>query len=127
VARPDESRVVLDFDSPRPGEPPIVLLDRAAVPEAQRAAVERARAAYRRGNERMFASDEQGAIRAYEESLREYAKYAAAQRGLGVAWGGAGDPAKAIAAYQAYLALAPDARDAPLIQTRIAHLQKKKR
>jgi tetratricopeptide (TPR) repeat protein len=83
------------------------------------------RAAYSLGNQRLFAGDTAGAIRAYRQTLWLAPKYAAGHRQLGLAYAERGEKASAVAALQKYLALAPNAKDAPLIKKRIRALQRR--
>jgi tetratricopeptide (TPR) repeat protein len=83
----------------------------------------RAKSTYDKGNERLFAGDTGGAIAAYNETLQISPGYVAAYRGLGLAYSQRGDKAKALAAFEKYVSLAPNARDVPMIQSRIKLLR----
>ena len=87
--------------------------------------MEAARVAYDAGNKRLYAGDPMGAIVKFKEALAAAPGYAAAHRGLGLAYSLGGDKAKAVAAFKAYLAASPGAKDAAKIQERIAALQSK--
>jgi hypothetical protein len=82
-----------------------------------------ARTAYHDGNRRLFQGDTAGAIRAYEEALRDDPGYAAGYRGLGIAYEQQGNGAEALMAFHSYLKAAPQARDAELIRRRVRNLE----
>jgi hypothetical protein len=104
-------QVVLEYDTPSRAAP-------VAAPREDTAAVAKARAAYANGNQRLFAGDAAGAVRAYQQALDEYPGYVAGYRGLGLAYAQQGDKAKALQAFRTYLANAPGAKDAALIRKR---------
>ena len=85
--------------------------------------IAKARASYATGNQRLFAGDPAGAIRAYRESLNDYSGYVAAYRGLGLAYTQQGEKTRALQAFRTYVGLVPNARDVELIKKRIASLQ----
>jgi outer membrane biosynthesis protein TonB len=108
----------------QPGKPGATTRDRTTADDASPddgTRSERARAAYKVGNEALFAGDTSGAIRAYRESAS--LGYAAGYRGLGLAYAQAGDRANAREALETYLKRSPNARDADLIRKRIAALK----
>jgi tetratricopeptide repeat protein len=109
--------VVVDYDKtpppPTPGTP--------ATEESL--ALQKARAAYARGNQRLFVGDSDAAIRAYREALAAYPGYAAGHRGLGLAYSQKGDTARAIDAFETYLRIVPRARDVSIIQKRVETLR----
>jgi tetratricopeptide (TPR) repeat protein len=97
------------------------------VPEPVRddsAAIERAREAYKKGNERLFSGNSAGAVEAYKESLTIYPGYAAGYRGLGLAYAQSGNTDEALNALRTYVRAAPNAHDVSLIKKRIEHLEK---
>jgi hypothetical protein len=110
-------QVVLEYDNAAHAAP-------APAPSAKEdsAAVEKARTAYALGNQRLFAGDAAGAVRAYQQALDHYPGYVAGYRGLGLAYSQQGDKAKALQAFHTYLASVPGARDAALIKKRVAAL-----
>ena len=112
-------QVVLEYDTPTHEAPKA-----APAPKEDSAAVEKARAAYATGNQKLFAGDAAGAVRAYQQSLAYYPGYVAGYRGLGLAYAQAGDKAKALQAFRTYLSSVPGARDAPLIRKREATLSR---
>jgi hypothetical protein len=104
-------QVVLEYDTPTRAPP-------VAAPREDSAAVAKARAAYASGNQRLFAGDAAGAVRAYQQALDYYPGYVAGYRGLGLAYAQQGDKAKALQAFRTYLANAPGAKDTALIRKR---------
>jgi hypothetical protein len=104
-------QVVLEYDTPSRAAP-------VATPREDSAAVAKARAAYASGNQRLFAGDAAGAVRAYQQALDYYPGYVAGYRGLGLAYAQQGDKAKALQAFRTYLANAPGAKDTALIRKR---------
>jgi tetratricopeptide (TPR) repeat protein len=106
-------KVVLEDDKSAPVEP-----------KEDPAQVERARDAYKRGNEKLFAGNSAGAIEAYKESLSIYPGYVAGYRGLGLAYAQEGNNADALKALKTYVKNAPNAHDVPLIMKRIERLEK---
>ncbi len=95
-----------------------------AEPPENTTAREQAKAAYNAGNQRLFAGDPQGAIRAYREALSLMPGYAPGYRGLGLAYEQAGDKANAVKALQQYVKAAPTAKDVEKIKQRIAIMQR---
>jgi outer membrane biosynthesis protein TonB len=97
-----------------------------AIPEPRddSAAIARAKEAYQRGNEKLFAGNSAAAVAAYKESLSIYPGYAAGYRGLGLAYAQEGQNADAVKALKTYVKNAPTAHDVPLIKQRIEHLEK---
>lgn len=95
-----------------------------AEPVENTTAREQAKAAYNAGNQRLFAGDPQGAIRAYREALSLMPGYAPGYRGLGLAYEQAGDKANAVKALQQYVKAAPTAKDVEKIKQRIAIMQR---
>lgn len=83
----------------------------------------KAQAAYKAGNQKLFAGDASGAIVAYRQVIAVGSS--SGYRGLGLAYAQQGDTANAIAAFKKYLQLSPKAADAALIKKRIAALQGK--
>jgi hypothetical protein len=110
-------QVVLEYDSPAHEQSRPV-----AAPREDSAAVEKARAAYSAGNQKLFAGDAAGAVHAYQQSLAYYPGYVAGYRGLGLAYSQQGDKAKALQAFHTYLSSVPAAKDAPLIRKRVIAL-----
>jgi hypothetical protein len=86
--------------------------------------VDRAREAYRKGNEKLFAGNSVEAIAAYKQSLTIYPGYVAGYRGLGLAYAQEGNTAEALKALRTYVKNAPNAHDVPLILKRIERLEK---
>jgi tetratricopeptide (TPR) repeat protein len=100
---------------------------KAALPEPVKedpAQVERAREAYRRGNEKLFAGNSVGAIEAYKQSLSIYPGYVAGYRGLGLAYAQQGNTGEALKALRTYVKTVPNAHDVPLLLKRIERLEK---
>jgi hypothetical protein len=110
-------QVVLEYDNPTHETP-----HTAAAPREDSAAVEHARASYAAGNQKLFAGDAAGAVRAYQQSLAYYPGYVAGYRGLGLAYSQEGDKTKALQAFHTYLSSVPGAKDAPLIRKRVTAL-----
>ena len=112
-------QVVLEYDSQA--------RDPARTPSSNArgdsAAIGKARRSYNAGNQRLFAGDPAGAIRAYQQALAIYPGYVAGYRGLGLAYAQQGDKPKALAALRTYVRIVPAAKDVPLIKKRIAGLQ----
>jgi len=75
------------------------------------------------GLKKVMAGDANGAIASFQAALRADRSYAPAQRGLGLAYEKKGDKASAARAFRAYLALAPNARDAAQIRARLEKLK----
>jgi hypothetical protein len=94
-------------------------------PQADQAAVAKARQSYAAGNQRLFAGDADGAIRNYKQALSYYPAYVAGYRGLGLAYAQQGDKPAALKALHTYLSSVPSAKDAVIIKKRIATLQSK--
>jgi hypothetical protein len=115
--------------TPMVGGKPVVLeyddksAAKTAVMPEDAAAVARARASYAAGTQRLFAGDNDSAIREYKQALATYPGYVAGYRGLGLAYAQQGDNAKALQALRTYVGLVPAAKDAPLIRKRISTLQ----
>jgi tetratricopeptide (TPR) repeat protein len=114
-------KLVVDYTA-RPNEPmpPSLVAQSAEDP-----AIGMARNAYTTGNQRLFAGDLGGAVRAYREALEIYPGYVGGYRGLGLVYEQLGDKASALAALHVYVAAVPNARDIALIKKRIAHLQRR--
>jgi hypothetical protein len=113
------------------GKPVVLEYDEQAkdlgrvVPGASRddqIAIQRARAAYVTGTQRLRSGDGGGAITYFKQSLAHYPGYVAGYRGLGLAYDKQGDAAKAAQALRTYVGAAPGARDASPLRTRIATL-----
>ena len=117
--RSNPSPLVGDYDEPQaaPKPPP------EETPAEEADAIAKARASYATGNQRLFAGDPAGAIRAYRESLNDYSGYVAAYRGLGLAYTQQGEKHRALQAFRTYVGLVPNARDVVLIKKRIESLQ----
>ncbi|HEX6838683.1 MAG TPA: tetratricopeptide repeat protein [Polyangia bacterium] len=118
-------KVVLEYDpkptSPAPPPP------QAPTPMGEDpATVARAREAYHRGNVKLFAGDDDGAIALYRESLKIYPGYVAGYRGLGLAFEEAGRKSDALTAFHTYVRTVPNAVDAAIIRRRIEHLESAK-
>jgi regulator of sirC expression with transglutaminase-like and TPR domain len=126
----------------RPGPPPVKKLggkklvieysgresEVAARPAARAAedpAIARARSAYLSGNQKLFAGDAEGAVRAYHQALGFYPGYVGGYRGLGLAYAQLGNTPKALDAFRTYVRTVPGARDVALIKKRIARLSGK--
>jgi tetratricopeptide (TPR) repeat protein len=115
---------VLEYDSKPTGptpEPATASARKGVDPE-----LDRARAAYRRGNGKLFSGDVSGAEAAYKEALAIYPGYISGYRGLGLAYERAGRTKDAIAAFHVYLRTVPLANDADLIRQRVARLEKRR-
>jgi hypothetical protein len=131
-AAPREPAVAAAGGEPRPrrGKPKKVVLeyDRApkavVPPDEDPAQVERARAAYKRGNEKLFAGNSEAAVAAYKESLSIHPGYVAGYRGLGLAYAQSGQTAEALRALRTYVKTVPNAADVQLIMKRIERLEK---
>ncbi len=113
-------QVVLESDKEAKEAKPL-----ASAPQADQGAIQKARAAYAAGNQRLFAGDAGGAIKYYRQALGSYPGYVAGYRGLGLAYAQQGDKPKALQALKQYLASVPGANDAALIRKRVAALQAK--
>jgi len=118
-------KVVLEYDpkptSPAPPPP------QAPTPTGEDpATVARAREAYHKGNVKLFAGDDDGAIALYREALKIYPGYVAGYRGLGLAFEEAGKKSDALAAFHTYVRTVPNAVDAAIIRRRIEHLESTK-
>jgi len=83
----------------------------------------KAQAAYKVGNQKLFAGDPKGAIAAYRQVIELGSS--SGYRGLGLAYAQQGDTANAIAAFKKYLAMSPKAADVAVIKKRLAALQGK--
>jgi hypothetical protein len=119
--RPARKRIVVEYADPASE----VVAPSLVAQAAEDPAIGRARSAYVRGNQKLFAGDVNGAIEAYQQSLRAYPGYVGGYRGLGLAYAQRGDVDRALEAFRTYLATVPGARDAALIKKRIARLQDK--
>jgi len=116
VARPAKP-LVLDYDKPKAEPtPPSDTPDQALA---------KARAAYARGNQHLFAGETDAAITQYKQALAVYPGYVAGYRGLGLAYAQQGDHADALKAFKTYVGLVPNAKDIALIKKRIARLSEK--
>jgi hypothetical protein len=113
------------------GKPVVLEYDEQAkdlgrvVPNATRddqIAIQRARAAYVTGTQRLRSGDGGGAVTYFKQSLAHYPGYVAGYRGLGLAYDKQGDAARAAQALRTYVGAAPGARDASPLRTRIATL-----
>ena len=107
---------MLEYDAPRK-EPS------SAPAQDDPAQIERAREAYKRGNEKLFSGNSTGAIAAYKESLSIYPGYVAGYRGLGLAYAQEGNTSEALSALRTYVKTVPNAHDVPIIKKRIEHLE----
>jgi hypothetical protein len=87
-------------------------------------AIGRARTAYAAGNQQLFASDIDGAIRADRQALDLYRATWAATAASGWRMRRPGT-APALSALRTYVTAVPNARDAALLRKRIARLQGK--
>jgi hypothetical protein len=113
-------KVVVDYDNKAGAETP----PPAPTPQGEDpAVVARARETYRRGNSRLFAGDSEGAVTAYRQSITIYPGYMAGYRGLGLAYAEQGNVDEALKALKTYVKTVPNARDVPMIQRRIQHLE----
>jgi hypothetical protein len=83
-----------------------------------------AKTAYADGNKALYAADAAGAIAHFKAALAAQPGFAAAHRGLGLAYSLAGNRAQAVTEFKSYLAASPGAKDAAKIQERITALQK---
>lgn len=72
--------------------------------------------------QRFMSGDNRGAIESFQAALKEDRSYAPAHRGLGLAYEKSGDRTRAARAFRSYLGLAPNARDAAQIRTRLEKL-----
>jgi tetratricopeptide (TPR) repeat protein len=117
--KPITKKLVVDYSS-RPSDPapPSLVAQTEEDP-----AIGKARGAYTTGNQKLFAGDLEGAIRAYHQALELYPGYVGGYRGLGLAYAQLGDTASALEALTTYIEAVPAARDAALIRKRIARLQ----
>ena len=111
--------VVVDYDGAQGSRAALT-----ASPGVDDKLVERARKAYRRGNDSLFAGQADKAIAAYGEALQIYPGYVAGYRGTGLALAQQGKTAAALEALQTYLRAAPSARDAAMVKRRIRLLEK---
>jgi hypothetical protein len=115
--------VVLEYDkAPGAAAPPAAGTPPAPQPVDQRA-IPRARAAYQRGNNALFAGQPEVAISHYQESLRIYPGYVAGHRGLGLAYAEKGQNPEAIRHMRTYIRAVPNAKDVPLLKKRIQRLE----
>jgi outer membrane biosynthesis protein TonB len=112
-------KVVLEYDNQTRDTKPV-----ADAPQADQAAISKARTSYAAGNTRLFAGDPDGAILNYRQALSYYPAYIAGYRGLGLAYAQKRDKANAIKALNTYLGAVPNAKDAALIRKRIETLSK---
>jgi hypothetical protein len=85
--------------------------------------VARAREAYHRGNNKLFAGDTSAALELYRESIRIYPGYVAGYRGLGLGYEAAGNTQEALKAFHTYVRTVPGAVDTGLIRKRIDRLE----
>lgn len=106
--------LVLDYDKPKSEPPPP-----SDTPDQ---ALAKARAAYARGNQHLFAGEAESAVTQYKQALAVYPGYVAGYRGLGLAYAQQGDNAAALKAFKTYVGLVPNAKDISLIKKRIARL-----
>ncbi len=83
----------------------------------------KAQAAYKTGNQKLYAGDANGAIIAYRQVIAMGS--ASGYRGLGLSYAQQGDTANAIAAFKKYLQMSPKAADAAVIKRRLTALQGK--
>ncbi len=81
-----------------------------------------ARELYAKGSERFLAGSFVEAVAVYKQALAIDRNFAAAHRGLGMAYQRMGFDALALTSYRTYLALAPGAADAASIRQRIEQL-----
>ena len=111
-------QVVLEYDgqAAKAAAPP------ANVAKADQNAIAKARIAYASGNQRLFAGDPDGAIKAYRQALGFYPAYVAGYRGLGLAYAQQGNKPQALQAFKTYVSSVPNAKDAALIRKRITSL-----
>ena len=82
----------------------------------------RAAALSQEGLQRFVRGDTRGAITSFQAALREDRGYAPAHRGLGLAYEKSGDRSRAARSFRSYLGLAPKARDAAQIRSRLEKL-----
>ncbi len=82
-----------------------------------------ARALYKDGLGRFVAGDTAGAITRFQSAVSRDPRYAAAHRGLGMAYERKGDRARASRSFRTYLELAPTAPDAAQIRARLEKLK----
>jgi hypothetical protein len=114
-------KVVLEYDTTTPKEPPKKVAIATPVDEN---AVKSARTAYFAGNKKLFAGDAEGAIKLYQQALGVYPGYVAGYRGLGLAYAQKGDKKNALKAFRTYLNAVPTAKDIALIKRRMTTLQR---
>jgi hypothetical protein len=114
-------KVVLEYDTTTPKEPPKKVAVATPVDEN---AVKSARTAYFAGNKKLFAGDAEGAIKLYQQALGVYPGYVAGYRGLGLAYAQKGDKKNALKAFRTYLNAVPTAKDIALIKRRMTTLQR---
>jgi cytochrome c-type biogenesis protein CcmH/NrfG len=81
-----------------------------------------AREAYTRGNTQFFQGHADDAIKEFKESMRLDPRNPAAMRGLGLAYGQAGNAAQAVQFLKKYLKASPGASDRALVEKRIEQL-----
>ena len=115
-------KVVLEYD-PKPTSPTPPPAQVPTPMGEDPATVARAREAYHKGNVKLFAGDDKGAIDLYRESLKIYPGYVAGYRGLGLAYEEAGQKDDALKAFHTYVRTVPSANDTPIIRRRIEHLE----
>jgi serine/threonine-protein kinase len=92
------------------------------VPSRSQGALALANGYYQAGAKLLISGDIPAAKRKFRTSLSVVRGYAPAYRGLGLAHERTGDRASAVRAYKNYLRLAPRAKDAESIRTRMARL-----
>ena len=119
-------KVVLEYD-PKPTSPTPPPAQAPTPMGEDPATVARAREAYHKGNVKLFAGDDVGAIALYRESLKIYPGYVAGYRGLGLAFEEAGRKDDALIAFHTYVRTVPNAVDATIIRRRIEHLESEKK
>ncbi|HEX9101847.1 MAG TPA: tetratricopeptide repeat protein, partial [Polyangia bacterium] len=115
-------KVVLEYD-PKPTSPTPPPAQAPTPMGEDPATVARARESYHKGNVKLFAGDDEGAIALYRESLKIYPGYVAGYRGLGLAFEEAGKTDEALKAFHIYVRTVPNAVDASIIRRRIEHLE----